>query len=54
MFNFEIEICSNEILNSKSKKNITDVYRPPKADIKVLENYCKDFLSRERQKAKQL
>ena len=47
IFNNEIETCSVEIINSKSRSFVvTDVYRPPKADIKVFENYCKDFLKK--------
>ena len=42
-----MEICSAEIINSKSRSfAVTGVYRPPKGDIKVIKNYCKDFLKR--------
>ena len=45
MSNKEIEPCSAEIINSKSGNLIaTVVYRPPKGDIKVFKNYCRDFL----------
>ena len=40
-FNNEIETCSVEIVNSKSK-NFVGVYRPPKG----FKNYCKVFLKR--------
>ena len=36
IFNYEIETCSVEIINSKSRSfDVTGVYRPPKGDIKV-------------------
>ena len=47
IFNNEIETCSVEIINSKSRNLIaTDVYRPPEGNIKVFKNYCKDFLKK--------
>ena len=47
IFNNEIETCSVEIINSKSRNFVvTGVYRPPKGDIKVFKNYCKDFLKK--------
>ena len=33
------------MINSKSRI-VTGVYRPPKGDIKVFKNYCKDFLKK--------
>ena len=43
-FNNEIETCSVEIINNKSRNFVvTGVYRP-RGDIKVFKNYCKDFL----------
>ena len=40
-------MCSVEIINSKSRNFVvTGVYRPPKGDIKVFKNYCKDFLKK--------
>ena len=45
--NNKTETCSVEIIYSKSRNFVvTDVYRPPKGDIKVFENYCKDFLKK--------
>ena len=47
IFNYEIETCSVEIINSKSRTFVvTGVYRPPKGDIKLFKNYCKDFLKK--------
>ena len=47
IFNSEIKICFVEIINSKSRNVVvTGVYRPPKGDIKVFKNYCKDFLKK--------
>ena len=47
IFNNEIETCFVEIINSKSRNFVvTGVYRPPKGDIKVFKNYCKDFLKK--------
>ena len=44
IFNNEIDTCSVEIINSKSRSFVvTAVYRPPKGDIKVFKNYSKDF-----------
>ena len=44
VFNNEIETCSVEIINSKSRNFVTGVYRPPKGDKKVFKNYGNDFL----------
>ena len=45
--NNEIETCSIETINSKSRNFIfTGVYRPLKGDIKVFKNYRKDFLKK--------
>ena len=42
-----MKTCSVEIINTKSRNFVvTGVYRPPKGDIKVFKNYCKDFLKR--------
>ena len=47
IFNNEIETCSLEIINSKSRNVVgTSVYRPPKGDTKLFKNYCKDFLKK--------
>ena len=47
IFNNEIETCSVEIIYSKSRSFVvTAVYRPPKGDIEVFKNYCKDFLKK--------
>ena len=47
ILNNEIKTCSVEIINSKSRNSVvTGVCRPPKEDIKVFENYCKDFLKK--------
>ena len=47
IFNNKIDPCSVEIINSKSRNFVvTDVYRPPKGDVKVFKNYCKDFLKK--------
>ena len=47
IFKNEIETCSVEISNSKSRNFVvTGVCRPPKGDIKVLKNYCKYFLQK--------
>ena len=47
IFNNEIETCPVEIINRKSRNFVaTGVYRPPKRDIKVFKNYCKDFLKK--------
>ena len=47
IFNIEIETCSVEIINSKSRNIVvTGVYRPPKGDINVFKNYSKDFLNK--------
>ena len=47
IFSNKIETCSVEIINSQSRNFVvTDVYRPPKGDIKVFKNYCKDFLEK--------
>ena len=47
IFNSEIKTCSVEIINSKSRNSVvTGVYRPPKGDINVFKNYCKDFLKK--------
>ena len=36
-----------KIINSKSRNSVvTGVYRPPKGEIKVFKNYCKDFLKK--------
>ena len=40
LFNDELETCSAEIVNRKSKNfTATGIYRPPKQDIKVFRNY---------------
>ena len=42
-----MEACSVEIINSKSRNFVvTGGYRRPKGDIKVFENYCKDFIKK--------
>ena len=47
IFNNEIETCSLEIINSKSRNVVgTSVYRPPEGDTKLFKNYCKDFLKK--------
>ena len=47
IFNGEIETCSVEIVNSKSRNFIvTSIYRLPIRDIKVFKNYWKDFLKK--------
>ena len=47
IFNSEIETCSVEIINSKSRNFVvTGVYRPQKGDIKAFKNYCEDFLKK--------
>ena len=47
IFNNEIKTCSVVIINSKSRNFIdTGVYRPPKGDINVFKNHCKDFLKK--------
>ena len=46
-FDDDLETCSIEIVNSKSKNFIiTGIYRPPKSDVKELKNYCKNLLKR--------
>ena len=47
IFKIEIEACSVEIINSKSRNFIvTGVYSPPKGDIKVFKSYSQDFLKK--------
>ena len=47
IFNNEIETCSIEMISSKSRNFVViDVYRPPKGDVNVFKNYCKDFLKK--------
>ena len=47
IFNNEIKTCSVVIINSKSRNFIdTGVCRPPKGDINVFKNHCKDFLKK--------
>ena len=47
IFNNEIERCSVQIINRKSRNFVvTGVYWPPKGDIKLFKNYCKDFLKK--------
>ena len=46
-FDDDLEACSIEIVNSKSKIFIiTGIYRPPKSDVKLLKNYCKNLLKK--------
>ena len=53
IFNNEIETRSVEIINSKSRNFVvTGICRPPKVDIKVFKNYCKDFLKKENASSK--
>ena len=55
IFNNETETCSVEIINSKSRSFVvTSVYRPPKGDIKVFKNYCKDFLKKKSASSKKV
>ena len=47
IFNVEIETCFffKKTVNKRSRNFIiTGVQRSPKRDIKVVKNYCKDFL----------
>ena len=46
-FDDDLETSSIEIVNSKSKNFIiTGIYRPPKSDVKLRKNYCKNFLKK--------
>ena len=46
-FDNDLETCSVEIVNSKSKNFIiTGIYTAPKSDVKELKNYCKNLLKR--------
>ena len=46
-FDDDLETCSIKIINSKSKNFIiTSIYRPPKSDVKLLKNYCKNLLKK--------
>ena len=46
-FDDDLETCSIEIVNSKSKNFITTgIYRPPKSDVKLRKNYCKNLLKK--------
>ena len=53
-FDDDLETCSVEIVNSKSKNFIiTGIFRPPKSDVKLLKNYCKNLLKKKNTNAKQ-
>ena len=46
-FDDDLETCSIEIVNSKSKNFIiTGIYRPTKSDVKLLKDYCKNLLKK--------
>ena len=53
MFIDDIEKCSMEVLNSKSKIfTVAVVYRPAKADVKVLIKNCQDVSSKKSKNGK--
>ena len=53
LFNDEIETASVEIVNNNLKDFIiTEIYCPPKGNIKFFKDYCKELLSKKKTSSK--